>query len=257
MKAHFWKAYAEGNSYVIFDRARPIADLLPWSTDPRRGLGGDGVLLAQWRTDGTVGMRVFNADGTEAPMCGNGARCLAALTILSGRAREGSSVTVTSAGGEITHRLDCREPLTLTGTMQVPADPVVCHDQDSFRIDLGTPHCVIFCDLANVQPESDGPRWERTRKGGTNVMFAHIRGPGELDVIPWERGVGVTLGCATGAAASAIAAARSVAGWPDRAIVRQPGGTVGVEWLEQGRILRIRGTVDIVAEGTLTVPRGR
>jgi diaminopimelate epimerase len=253
MKAQFWKAYAEGNSYVILDHRAPVTRLLPWSVDQRQGIGGDGVLLVQWHA-GDAWMRIFNADGTEAPMCGNGARCVAALAIATGRAH--AIVTVSCRGGTITHRLDARDPYTLTGTMQVAADPLIRREQHVFHLDLGTPHCVIFRNLADLVPERDGPRWERTRPGGTNVMFAHVRRPGELDVVPWERGVGATAGCATGAAAAAIAAARMAPDWPARSVVFQPGGSVEVAWRDRDLTLDIRGTVRIIAEGTLDVPEG-
>lgn len=253
MKAQFWKAYAEGNSYVILDHRAPVTRLLPWSVDQRQGIGGDGVLLVQWHA-GDAWMRIFNADGTEAPMCGNGARCVAALAIATGRAHD--IVTVSCPGGTITHRLDARDPYTLTGTVQVAADPLIRREQHVFHLDLGTPHCVIFRNLADLVPERDGPRWERTRPGGTNVMFAHVRRPGELDVVPWERGVGATAGCATGAAAAAIAAARMAPDWPARSVVFQPGGSVEVAWRDRDLTLDIRGTVRIIAEGTLDVPEG-
>lgn len=251
MKVRFWKAYAEGNSYIMMGHRAPVTRLLPWSVDQRRGIGGDGVLAVQWHAEGAR-MRIFNADGSEAPMCGNGARCVAALAIATGRCRD--TVTVSCHGGTITHRMEGRDPYTLTGTMQVAADPLVRREQHVFHLDLGTPHCVVFRDLADLMPERDGPPWGRTRPGGTNVMFARVRRPGELDVVPWERGVGATAGCATGAAAAAIAAARMTASWPARSVVRQPGGSVEVTWRDRDLTLDIRGTVRIIAEGTLDIP---
>jgi diaminopimelate epimerase len=251
VKVRFWKAYAEGNSYVMLGHRAPVTRLLPWSVDQRQGIGGDGVLTVQWHAGGAR-MRIFNPDGSEAPMCGNGARCVAALAIATGRSRD--TVTVSCHGGTITHRLGARDPYTLTGTMQVAADPLVRREQQVFHLDLGTPHCVVFRDLTDLMPERDGPAWERTRPGGTNVMFARVRRPGELDVVPWERGVGATAGCATGAAAAAISAARMTANWPARSVVRQPGGSVAVTWRDRDLTLDIRGTVRIIAEGTLDIP---
>ncbi len=251
MKARFWKAYAEGNSYLMLGYRAPVTRLLPWCVDQRQGIGGDGLLAVRWRAGG-ASMRIFNADGTEAPMCGNGARCVAALAIATGRAQD--TVTVSCAGGTITHRLEARDPYTLTGTMRIAADPLIRREQDVFHLHLGTPHCVVFRDLADLMPERDGPRWERTRAGGTNVMFARVRRPGELDVVPWERGVGATAGCATGAAAAAIAAARMAPNWPARSVVLQPGGSVEVAWRDRDMMLDIRGTVRIIAAGTLDIP---
>ena len=187
-------------------------------------------------------------------MCGNGARCVAALAIATGRAHD--AVAVSCPGGTITHRIHARDPYTLTGTMHISADPLIRREQQVFHLDLGTPHCVIFRSLADLMPERDGPVWEAARPGGTNVMFARIRRPGELDVVPWERGVGATAGCATGAAAAAIAAGRMAPDWPARSVVRQPGGSVEVAWHDRDLTLDIRGTVRIVAEGTLDIGEG-
>jgi diaminopimelate epimerase len=250
----FWKAYAEGNSYVVVESSADVHRLLPWVVDGRRGVGGDGLLVVDWRSDSTVGMRIFNADGSEAPACGNGARCVAALTIVTGRARADTDVIVSSPGTTIAHRLDDRARLLLTQTLAVPADPVVWQDGDVVQLDLGTAHRVVFGDISRVDPTGDGPQHAQAWPGGTNVMFAQVTTSGELDVVPWERGVGPTLGCATGAAAAAIAAGRGVSNWPYQTVVRQPGGTVRVTW--QDETLAVQGTVRILAEGTVRVPCG-
>src|SRR2546421_2544714 len=85
MMTTFWKLYAEGNAYVVVDEAAAVQSLLPWVTDPVRGLGGDGLILAEWRADGGGGMQLFNLDGGVGPPCGNGARGLAALALYTGR----------------------------------------------------------------------------------------------------------------------------------------------------------------------------
>lgn len=253
MKIPFWKAYAEGNSYVIVTAPAAPRPLLPWIADRRHGLGGDGLLLAEWagHAGEAVGMRVFNADGSEAPACGNGARCVAALAIITGRAAGSRPVTVRSAGATIAHRLLSRSGpvLTMTQTIEVPRDPVRWQAGDIVQLDLGTAHRVVFRDLDGLDAEREGPRHARDWNGGTNVMFARVKTAGEVDVVPWERGVGATLGCATGGAAAAIAAARRVADWPDTATIRQPGGTIRVRW-RPGR-LDITGTVRFIAEGTV------
>jgi diaminopimelate epimerase len=245
----FWKAYAEGNSYVIVDTESAVDQVLPWIVDGRRGLGGDGVLLADWRPDAAVGMRVFNTDGSEAPSCGNGARCLAALAMRTGRAGRGDAVTVECAGGSLVHRLADAERLAFVATMPLRGDPVVWRDGDVVQVELGTSHRVVFRDLAGLDPAADGPPCAQQWPGGTNVMFTQVTSPGMLDVVPWERGVGPTLGCATGAAAAAIAAAGRIPGWPGSVRVRQPGGSVGVR--RHAGSLEMTGTVRFIAEGTV------
>jgi len=245
----FWKAYAEGNSYVIVESESAVEQVLPWIVDGRRGLGGDGLLLADWQPGPTVGMRVFNPDGCEAPSCGNGARCLAALAMRTGRAGRDDAVTVECAGGSLVHRLADAARLAFIQTMPLPGDPVIWRDGNMAQVELGTAHRVVFRDLDGLDPATEGPPCARQWPGGTNVMFAQVTSPGMLDVVPWERGVGPTLGCATGAAAAAIAAAGYIPGWPDSVRVRQPGGSVGVR--RQAGSLDMTGTVRFIAEGTV------
>lgn len=246
MKVGFWKAYAEGNSYVIAEAGAPVAALLPWIADSHHGLGGDGLLLADWAgcagtgaggtgAGGTgaaeIGMRIFNADGTEAPACGNGARCVAALAIVSGRADGREPVTVRSAGAVIEHRLVSRDgpELTLAQTIALSASPVRWRGGDVVQLDLGTAHRVVFRELDGLDAAAEGPRHCAAWDGGTNVMFTELADDGGLDVVPWERGVGPTLGCATGAAAAVLAALeraeyRDALGAPERGAYRDGPG---------------------------------
>jgi diaminopimelate epimerase len=247
----FWKAYAEGNSYVIVDAPADPTALLPWVVDSGLGVGGDGVLLADWQRGGPIGMRVFNADGTEAPACANGARCLAALAIVAGRA-SGESVVVRSAGAELTHWLVDREQLRLTQSMAVPAEPVVWRGEDCCQVELGTAHRVVFGaldGLDGLDADREGRRRCGEWPGGTNVMFTSAVGHARLRVIPWERGVGPTRGCASGAAAAVLAMADSEPSWPESVAVEQPGGTVQVR--RRAGSVEITGTVRLVARGTL------
>ena len=251
MSIAVWKAYAEGNAYVIVDDERAVPRVLPWVTDPARGLGGDGVLLAHWRDRETVGMSVFNADGTTAPACGNGARCLAALAIRSGRATGDTVVTVISSGLSIQHHLRSRSPWRLSQAVDIPSDPVVWEGDNATQIDLGTPHRVVFGQVASIDLPTAGPLAERAWPGRTNVMFTEVTAAGRIQVTPWERGVGATRGCATGAAAAAIATARRYPDWPQRCTVDQPGGSIEVTFRPGS--LTIEGTVYFVAGGRLWV----
>jgi diaminopimelate epimerase len=255
MEIPFWKAYAEGNSYVIVDAIADAGTLLAWVADGGRGLAGDGVLLADWRDDATVGMRVFNADGTEAPACVNGARCLAALAVLTTRHDGRSDVVVQSSGASLTNRLVSREghQLRLSQSMAVPPEPVIWRDEQSFQVDLGTAHRVVFTDLAQLEVDSAGRRYAQEWPGGTNVMFVGpvSAGSASLRVVPWERGVGPTGGCASGAAAAVIAAAEREPGLAETVTVGQPGGRVDVR--RRPDSVEITGTVRFLAHGSLIV----
>jgi diaminopimelate epimerase len=245
-----YKWYAEGNAYLVVKSTRDAEALLPWAVDSRAGLGGDGVLVVDWSDDRSAGMHILNRDGSEAPACGNGARCVAALAILTGRAD--AEVVVRSPGATITHRLTDRARLAFRQVMTTRADPVLCRTDDDgcagWQLELGTQHRVVFDEVDD--PAIAGPAQCAAWPGGTNVMFARVVGAGVLDVRPWERGVGVTRGCATGAAAAAIAAARQQPDWPEWTLVRQPGGQVEVAWGD-GELVTL-GRAQLVATAAVT-----
>ena len=147
------------------------------------------------------------------------------------------------------HRLADAARLAFIQTMPLPGDPVIWRDDNVAQVELGTSHRVVFRDLDGLDPAAEGPPCARQWPGGTNVMFAQVTSPGLLEVVPWERGVGPTLGCATGAAAAAIAAAGYVPGWPGSGRVQQPGGSVQV--CRHAGSLDMTGTVRFIAEGTV------
>lgn len=254
-EVRFWKFYVEGNSYVVVDRPECVAALCGTVNDGLQGIGGDGVLLAEWRGQRRIGMRVFNADGSEAPMCGNGARSLAALAHRRNPALGGGDVVVEAAGGTVVLRAVGSGGQVFESTLALDAPPIVEVPVPGvvYRARLGVPHTVVFRDLSSLALEEEGPLWERSMPGGTNVMFASVAAPGVLDVIPWERGVGAVKGCATGAAATAIAAADREDAWPENSIVRQPGGTVGVRWIAGQNRLVLTGSARLVADGHLFI----
>src|SRR2546421_12170706 len=174
MMTTFWKLYAEGNAYVVVDEAGAVQSLLPWVTDPVGGLGGDGLILAEWRADGEVGMQLFNLDGSVAPACGNGARCLAALAVYTGRIPAEGTVRVVSPGLTIEHRVVDRTTWRLSQRLDLPTDAVVWEDETSAQVLLGTPHRVVFTSLADVDLTAAGPAAEHAWASGTTVMFTQV-----------------------------------------------------------------------------------
>jgi diaminopimelate epimerase len=194
-------------------------------------------------------MQIFNADGSTAPACGNGARCLAALAVHTGRAPADGVVRVVSPALIIDHRMVDRTAWRLAQRMELPADPVVWSDGTNAQVILGTHHRILFTSLAEVDLTAAGPAAERCWPGGTNVMFAEVVAADLIDVLPWERGVGRTLGCATGAAAAAIVAGRNANTGSGSCTVRQPGGAIHVEW--GNHKLTMEGSVRFISEGTV------
>ena len=262
----FRKYYAEGNAYVVVEAQPGAVAAASWIADATLGLGGDGLIVVEGAPGEAMHhMRVFNADGSEAQWCGNGARAAAALICERDDLREGEAVTITSGGGTAQHVLLDRETWTFRAEMPVPADPIVEVGERGRLVQtlIGAPHLDVF------GPRPDGEQVDAAaaalcaaRPGGTNVMFASRDDDGGLTVTPWERGVGPVLGCATGAAAAAIAAGQAPAGEPlvatsaDRSVsatVRQPGGAIAVRWDGAERLLEMTGGARLVAIGEVAV----
>ncbi len=256
---YFRKYYAEGNAYVVVEAQPGAVSTASWIADDTRGLGGDGLIMIEGAPGEAMHhMRVFNADGSEAQWCGNGARAASALIAERDDLREGEAVTITSGGGTAQHVLLDRETWTFRAEMPVPADPIVeiAEDRRLVQTLIGAPHLVVFGPRpTGEQLDAAGAALCAARPGGTNVMFASRDGDGGLTVTPWERGVGPVLGCATGAAAAAIAAEQVLGEPPGSGVVRQPGGAIDVRWDSAARVLEMTGTARLVATGTVALNR--
>ena len=254
----FRKYYAEGNAYVLIEAGPGVAGIAGWIADRVRGLGGDGMILIDSKPgDAIHHMRVFNVDGSEAGWCGNGARAAAAMICDRDGLEPGAKVTIACGGGTAQHELIDREDWVFRAEMPVGQNPIVevAKDKRLVQLQLGVPHLVVF----GPRPEGDeqvdaaGSALCAARPGGTNVMFASHDEDGGMTVTPWERGVGPVLGCATGAAAAAIASEQLLGRALDDGYVRQPGGAICVEW--DGDVLTMTGTVQEVATGTVVLER--
>lgn len=242
------------NEFAIVDaRTTPVADPIGFARrvcDRVHGLGADGLLLVLDSATADVRMRIINADGSEAEMCGNGMRCFARyLDEHDGR----EAAVVETLAGPIATRIVSRDPYTVAVTMGEPRIGEA-HDIAGFRavpVDLGNPHVVIFVDdVSAIDIRALGPRIERDPRYplGTNVHFAQHT-PTGLRVVHWERGAGATAACGTGAVASAaIAIASGLAVSP--VAVDVPGGTLVVEWTPGGSATLIG---DAVTEFETTV----
>jgi diaminopimelate epimerase len=169
-------------------------------------------------------------------------------------------VTITSGGGTAQHVLLDRETWTFRAEMPVPADPIVEISEDRRLVQtlIGAPHLVVFGPRPSAEQLDDaGAALCAAQPGGTNVMFASRDADGGLAVTPWERGVGPVLGCATGAAAAAIAAQRVLGQAFHGGYVRQPGGAIEVCWDSEARVLEMTGTARLVAAGTVVLDRAQ
>ena len=230
----FVKMNGTHNEFVVVDgRETPLDDPVSFGRDicdPARGPGADGLLLVLDSATADVRLRIINADGSEAEMCGNGVRCLARyLDEHDGRAE----AVVETLAGPIATRVLSREPYLVSEVMGIPriGEPHVVAGFRAIPVDLGNPHVVIFVDdLSTVNLATDGPRISNDPRypGGMNVHFAQIAGD-RLRVLHWERGAGATAACGTGAVACTAVAMTNL-GFHSPVTLEVPGGTLRVEW---------------------------
>ena len=264
----FTKMHGAGNDYVYVDCfAQPIpnqvAELARAISDRHRGVGADGLILICPSDQADAEMRMFNADGTPAEMCGNGIRCVAKYVHDHGIAR--NETLRISSGGKIyilelftrnglveQVRVDMGKPIlsaaliptTLTGTTTLARDTdpaslvvnapltVAGTHYDVTCVSMGNPHCVIFVEAAtDALVHLVGPQIETDAHfpNRTNVEFVELLSPREVRQRTWERGSGETQACGTGA--SAVCVAGVLTGRTQRQLtVHLRGGDLQLEW---------------------------
>lgn len=228
------KTNGAGNDFVLVDeRLAPVDDRAAFarrSCDRASGVGADGVLFVEPSARFDAKVRIFNADGSEAEMCGNGMRCVARyLDEHDGRA----AATVETLAGPIQTRIVSRAPYSVAVEMGEPRIGAP-HLVEGFRavpVDLGNPHVVIRVeDVAAIDLPATGSLIERDVRypHGTNVHFVSRSGH-EWRVRHWERGAGATQACGTGAVA--VAAVLIAAGETASPVtLHVPGGVLEVIW---------------------------
>jgi diaminopimelate epimerase len=259
----FSKYEGLGNDFIVVEAGGEL-DITPERAsllcDRRLGVGADGVLLVlPPRTpDCATRMRVLNADGSNPEMCGNGVRCVA-LHIARSRSLRDATVRVdTDAGPRACRIEDAHGEGMVTvdmGIVRIFGERVVQVNGRRVALtaaDTGNPHAVLLGAFARGDVEHLGPRLATHPDfpRGTNVEFAHVSGDG-VDLCVWERGVGITLACGTGACATAAVACEK--GLVPRGApihVRLPGGTLEVTIDEVGRAT-MRGPARRVFSGTV------
>jgi diaminopimelate epimerase len=266
----FFKMHGLGNDFIVLNCFRAkIAEprrLAKKICDRRLGIGGDGVIFAMPSQKANCRMRIFNCDGSEAEMSGNGIRCLGKFLRDKGIAK-GKVITVeTNAGirtlqvvsgsGRITNiRVDMGKPDlpekdSAPWTFQDEGINVLDRMFKPTALSMGNPHCVIFVDDTEAfLVEKYGPAIENHTgfPQRTNVEFVEIISRREIRQRTWERGVGETLACGTGACAGAVASA--INGLTQRKVrVRLRGGILQVEWREDGSVL-LTGPAETVFTG--------
>ena len=260
MRVAFEKWEGLGNDFILFDARSPALDLDDAAVrrlcDRRFGVGADGVLLVTHEGASVKPrMIVRNADGSRPEMCGNGLRCVAAH-----RGGVGSQRILTDAGDrvcEVRQAGDDRFDVTVEmGAARRGDDLVAVVDGREHRfltMDLGNPHAVTFEAYDDRAVDTLGPVVAALPPGGTNVELCRDEG-GRIAVTVWERGVGRTLACGTGACAVAAAACdtgRARFGAPIR--VALPGGELEISVAPGTRAVSMRGPARRVFTGEVVI----
>ncbi len=265
----FTKYEGLGNDFIVVSGTSDAA-VTPAQArvlcDRRRGVGADGVLLIYPASapGADVRLRIINADGSVPEMCGNGVRCVA---IHVARARGAASqrlVVETDAGLRACDvNLETGEVEVDMGVSQVGSGVVVAAGGREWSLtpaSVGNPHAVTFDDASAEEIARVGLALATspTFPDGANVEFVRTRGPaGGFDVTVWERGVGLTLACGTGACAvTAVAAARGLARYDVPVEVRLPGGSLFITVRRDGST-RMRGPARLVFTGSASLEDAR
>jgi diaminopimelate epimerase len=259
-----------GNDFVIVqpgpDRFDPTSEQASAIADRIDGIGCDQLIVLSTTENADIHMRIWNADGREVGVCGNAARCVGWLLM---RASGRRSVRMETASGMLVAS-EARESCA-TVDMGAPrlgwTDIPLASPMDTLELDLrvesakggpscvsmGNPHVVFFVDNALTAPvESLGPWLERHQRfpEGVNVGFAQIVAPDHIRLRVWERGVGATRACGTGACAAVVAAhRRGLAG--RRATVEMEGGELLIDWRERDGHVLMTGPVEVEFTGRI------
>jgi len=285
----FTKMHGTGNDYIYvngFQEPLPAdpAALARRVSDRHFGIGGDGLILICPSQCADARMRMFNADGSEAEMCGNGIRCVAKYVYDHGICRRSPlrietgrgvlTLDVEAAGGQARRiRVDMGEPILEPAKIpvefprefhadrivDVPADEYIpIGDPASWMEDcgwdprmtcvsMGNPHVVFFCrSVGSVPLESLGPFFERQPifPNRINVHFVEVLSPEEVRMRTWERGSGITLACGTAACAVCVAGALTKR-TARKVLVHLPGGDLDLDWAADNHVYMTGEAVEV------------
>ena len=278
MAIEFTKYQGLGNDFILVDnRSNPEPVVTPEQAvkmcDRHFGIGADGVIFALPGENGTdYTMRIFNSDGSEPEMCGNGIRCMAAFLVdLEGNSKKSKYHIHTLAGviipeimadGQI--KVDMGLPRLLAGeipTTLTPKDEKVVNQAlevagkswDVTCVSMGNPHCITFVeDVGAIELKNIGPQFENhpAFPQKINTEFIQVVRPDYVKMRVWERGAGITLACGTGACATLVAGVLTEK-CDRKATVELPGGCLQIEWSEVDQKVYMTGPAQKVFTGKI------
>lgn len=263
-KIAFTKMHGAGNDYIYVDATRyelsdPSEAAIRWS-DRHKGIGSDGLVLISRSPvpEADFMMRIFNADGSEAMMCGNASRCIGKYLYERGLTDK-TEIRLLTLSGIKTLLLHVEDNIVKSVTVDM-GEPILEDasqfiasrglDQGTF-VSMGNPHYIIFTDNTDQVGET-GCKLEHhpAFPQRCNIEFAHVEADGIIRTRVWERGSGITMACGTGACATAVAACLTGRAGRKSDIVMD-GGTLTIEWRESDNHVYKTGPAEFVFEGEI------
>jgi len=278
-KIEFSKYNGQGNDFVIIDAVSKevfLSSIQITSMCNRHfGIGADGLILVKRSENSDFYMDYYNMDGSKAEMCGNGIRCMSGF-IYNKRLSSSNNLTIDTLAGnkniemEIVDGKPGNIKVDMGGPVFKPEDiPVKLKSKEIFAyklstsagefdincISMGNPHCIIYIegdeDLEKIPLHSWGPIIENNPvfPNKTNVEFVRVRDKDHIDMRVWERGVGETLACGTGACAAGVCSIKLNKINGSSVNVKVPGGDLNVLWKESSNNVFLEGKVEHAFDG--------
>lgn len=265
-KIGFTKMHGCGNDYIyvntmLYEVPDPSETARRWS-DRHKGIGSDGLVLIGKSSvpEADFTMRIFNADGSEAMMCGNASRCIGKYLYERGLTQQ-TEIRLLTLSGVKTLNLLVNDGVVESITVDM-GKPVLEEESQFIEsrnpghgtfVSMGNPHYVIFTDNVEQVGESghileQHPAFPQR----CNIEFANIRPDGSIRTRVWERGSGITQACGTGACATAVAAAITGQAGRTSQIVMD-GGTLSIEWREADNHVYMTGPAEFVFDGQIEI----
>ena len=276
MSILFTKMQALGNDFVVLDHVRQAFSIsgsqLRQIADRHYGVGCDQILIigSTSRPGVDFKYRIFNADGSEVSQCGNGVRCVARFVVDKGLTDQTEIVVETNAGQMRLSLLPDDQVVVEMGIPRFSPDSIPMQTSKEKKrytvslasgevefstVSLGNPHAVISVEDIKAAPvHSIGPEMELNNlfPDRVNVGFMQVLGRGEIDLRVWERGVGETLACGSGACAAVVAGQRLKALDKD-VVVNLTGGSLNISWDGPGTQVLMTGPAESVFDGEFTL----
>jgi diaminopimelate epimerase len=278
----FTKVHGLGNDFILIDGRDEVRDyiaLAPRLCHRQTGIGADGLLIVENSDIADIRMRIVNEDGSEAEMCGNGIRCVAKELFDRGGVTK-EKIAIDTGAGRLVCAIDAKGGRAESVTVEMGAPRLTCAEipmtgpanercieqpieipgfgtRSFTAVSMGNPHAITF--VGKGEPKklavTEGPVMENHARfpRRTNVEFAHVISPREIELVVWERGSGLTLACGTGACATVVAAiltGRAEEGTD--VAVHLPGGTLTITVTKGMTNVLMRGPALHVFDGDLT-----